>query len=764
LFLAGTILVLSLGCESEDGCGDGGLLVPLEAPMAEENLVFDAIQLRVAERTFLFFQDHFPYILSQLVGDMGFDIDHTVVDVMIPVDICQNGCHIDISFDELEIGTWTPNYVEIGFAISVHGNIDIYGVAFIFRIDCDIPLHINQKWIEVDIGLEFDPATGLMQVDLDDVYLTIDWDDFGLNCSGLLGTTIEDLHNEVVNMMNEEIEKSLDDVVQSIEDAINCLPCDFYSNGCPAGSTCVEGKCRQGSRCLAAPMGLAGTLDFNALTGTEGPPMGMPIFLAPGQRENFESDPPVHYDSLEVRMIAGTSGTPHPCVGPVDPRDRPPNVIPVRMDFDEWDDYIPYTETDYYDGTEFMLGVSVSDVFMDWMMYGAYNSGAFCLSLDGIAIPALTTDVLGLLGITGMDDLLGEGAAAPVKLSVAPLQLPKLDVGANVWNHDPDGLPSMIEPLIFLTLPGMGVDMYAQVGGAWNRLTTLSMDIGVNFGLAFTPDNKAFLMLGEDSISLTNLNVSNSELLPEDPVAMTEMIPTLVETFLPQLAGSIELLEIPPMPGIQVRVLAVQGDMPRAGTEFYEYLSVYLDLDLAKKNRISRETEARVVDVMVPDSGQMSIHNPRGMAYPEVTVEVGSDSKEEVEYSTRLDDGFWTPFKPGPTLTVRSPRLALVGEHKLEVRARDVGDYMSLDPTPAVEYFEITPPRRVEQLGDGADSNISVATPGLSGTGGDSTNLFVPAEEDTLAGCACGSLPGSDVMPSMLLLGLFLLARRRGGA
>jgi hypothetical protein len=728
--------------------------------MAEVDKTYDAIQVRLAERFFLFIQERFPDLMEMVIpnGMISFDIPPTTVDVIIPITLCGGGCHIDVYLEDFYISTWRPNKIEIEFDLNIHGQIDIYGVAFIFRIDCDIPIHMDKNF-DFDVDLNVDPQSGLLEIGLSNLDFEIEYDDFDLHCSGLLGTTIEDLQGEMVDMMNEEIQNAFGDIMQKILDTVNCLPCDFYADGCPGGSSCVEGICRQGATCVNAPLGLAGKLDFASLLGMGGAPMEMDMFLAAGQRRDPESDPIVSYESLNLRLIGGAGGTRHPCVGPPGPADAPPNDVPERFDFDDWDDYIPETETDDYDGTEFMIGVEVSDVSLDRMMYGAYNSGALCLAIGTETIDLLTSGAMGLLGVTGLDLLLGEGHNAPVSMKARPTRVPKIDIGANTQTTDPDGNLVMDQPLLYVTLPGMDVDVFTMLASSWIRLFTVNLDIGVELGLAFTPDNKLIVLLDEESIKLENITISNDELLSETPAELAETLPMLIGTLLPTLTETLEPIEIPPLAGFEIEILALKGDMRRPATDFYEYLGLYLDMGLAKDSKGGnqfRDTWAKVAEVNVPYREDMSIRSSGGILYPEVVLEVGTQSEEAAEYSYRLDNGFWSPFKKGPRLTIRSPRLALVGAHTLQVRARTPGQYKTLDDTPTYLTFEIPTPQSRTPVVSMPETGTNLET--LSETRLAEYDQELQSEE---AGCACGTSSPGAALPSVILFVLMVLLGRR---
>ena len=140
--------------------------------------------------------------------------------------------------------------------------------------------------------------------------------------------------------------------------------------------------------------------------------------------------------------------------------------------------------------------------------------------------------------------------------------------------------------------------------------------------------------------------------------------------------------------------------------------------------------------------------------YPEAVFEADTDSGEPAEYSWRLDRGLWSPFSPGPRLLVRSPVLALVGTHTLEVRARTPGDYRSLDPTPETITFEVRPPQ-VDldnlKLSARPETRVHKTTAAVR-------QQTLTDDQPQTDSCACGT--GSSCGLAMLL-GLLFLRRKR---
>ena len=60
----------------------------------------------------------------------------------------------------------------------------------------------------------------------------------------------------------------------------------------------------------------------------------------------------------------------------------------------------------------------------------------------------------------------------------------------------------------------------------------------------------------------------------------------------------------------------------------------------------------------------------------------------------------WSRWAPGPWVDVTAPTLAMAGEHRVEVRARVVGEPESADPTPVELRVEMVPAAGAVALAD----------------------------------------------------------------
>jgi MYXO-CTERM domain-containing protein len=95
-------------------------------------------------------------------------------------------------------------------------------------------------------------------------------------------------------------------------------------------------------------------------------------------------------------------------------------------------------------------------------------------------------------------------------------------------------------------------------------------------------------------------------------------------------------------------------------------------------------------------TGRIRLNVGEGLPYTEQMA---------LEYQVRVDYGLWRAARaprPEGTLFIEDPKLKMPGHHLVEVRARYVGDYRSLDPTPAQIEVVVDPfaPQLRAELGE----------------------------------------------------------------
>jgi MYXO-CTERM domain-containing protein len=226
------------------------------------------------------------------------------------------------------------------------------------------------------------------------------------------------------------------------------------------------------------------------------------------------------------------------------------------------------------------------------------------------------------------------------------------------------------------------------------------------------------------------------------------------------LTGSLGVIELPELSGFVLDLVAVQPELPRADSPYFDYLGLYANLGLAAAPLPApRATQARVLRVATPVRSRMSVFAPGEPEMPQVEVAVGAEGVRPAEFSWRLDGGAWSIFRPGPRLTVRSPLLLLEGEHRLEVRARTVGDYRSLDPQP-VELPVLIAPEDDGLRYEPLPSEEALAAHGLAPAEQTRAVEGDAQQEPARIGCATSGGRGWT-LGLIALVGLLVLVRRR---
>ena len=721
-------------------------VTPVQTPMDESDMVFDAVQMRLTPSAFDFLEANLPNLFASAMQDgLEFQVPptHQEFDAglfTMSLDICRDGCILTADIQQATLSRVDPNVLHLDALLDLSGTIYLDG-----DVECDVPIHIHQKPLGADVHLLVNERDHLLYFGVTGLNITMDDDDYTLDCHGLLGPIIEALKSVITGMMNEQVGSQLDDAISGMLMDSGCLACDFYTAGCPGDSSCDEdtSKCLSDvdSRCLTNPLGIVGSVNMGDLLAGAIPGLdtNLDIMLAVGQEHDAALDPVIVDDGLELRMIGGAGAGASPCVPAPTEQEIPATELPERMFFNDTNT-VPGTDK------EFMIGVGLSETYLDWAVYKAYLSGAFCISLD-------TQSTQGLLSSGTMGALMGSlstltaGANTPMKLQIRPQHVPDLRIGEGTFTVDTEGNKVIDDPLVTLSMPQTAMDFYALVDERWVRLVTLTQDVSILLGLELLPDNRLLAVFDENSIVIGDVTATNYELLAEDPAALSNLVPTLLGLALPMLTDSLGVIDIPPVQGFDLEVMEFRGEVPKEDSDGMQYLALYANLNMEQAGFSVKVTpDIRNIFLKTPSRPSMDIHQPLGPEYPELELDVESSMasdettcKKTSEYSWRLDHGAWSIFQPGPILHVRSPVLALEGTHTIEVRARLVGRYRTLSDEPVRRTFVVKPgihqqgPRsfgsdgaknirlddnRLRALPDGTGRTDDLDMPGCSTTGG----------------------------------------------
>lgn len=729
-------VALAGGCGS-GGCGCGEQ--PLQRDLDPADKVYDGVVAEISPDGFAFLEQNFGSIIDQFMpGGLAFDMPADPRDCKNDMGcggqvMCKGStpCAIGATIHDVGLATRAPDRLALGASIDISsGDIPLQvcqKTLWCNRISCSIKLQVKNKPVSADIVFGQDNLSKALTFDVTNVDVNIQGDDFRID-GGIL-CDIADwgfIRNWIADFANGEIKKQIPALVEEQIDAFTCMPCDFYATGCDGagfGASCDSGSgyCVDPatSACVHKPLGLVGRVDAGQVIGSLAPIGGQPAWLdvstGLGQDMPPPNDPVVPTDDgpLDLRMISGVHGDPSPCVP--EASSIPDTSPPPRVDF-----------AAEAGGESYMVGVGISDRFLDKAFYEAYRSGALCIDLGTDAVDMITTGLFKTF-LPSLDGLT-EGRNAPMLIALRPKERPQVDVGLGTW-HDENGTPVLEDPLLTVHLPDLGMDVYALVEDRYVRLFSLTVDIGLPLALELTPDNQLVPILGDLGALVTNIRATNSELLAEDPAVLEDLIPAVIGLAEPMLAGALAPIALPDVQGFALRVKKLQGMVPAATPGTYEHVGLLADLELVGAPQPLRaDTHAVLESVVLPPRDTLRAGPGRRLGRPALEVDVTATGKAAgapgLEWQYRLDGGFWSPFQRTARLSIRAPGLLLQGRHVVEVRARSVGDYRTLDPTPA----------RITALVDWEAPRVRLAYHAATGVlEAEATDLVSPPERLTYA-------------------------------
>lgn len=508
-----------------------------------------------------------------------------------------------------------------------------------------------------------------------------------LACGGL--NALGSLKAALVGQLTDSLAGIIQDEIDELLGWTCGLPTD---RPCPATATCnTDGFCEAGGRVVPMELGLEGRLDFASLLGGFGG--GRPgetdlSFLVGGQSgadgtgltvsalggaELVRLDPTCAQDLPSPRL--------RPTYGP-------PPALPTDGQADlDWDGTAE---------TPFMVAAGLSEAFLDQVMWSLYGSGLFCQRISAFDVDLLNTGSLGLL-VPSLDQLTHADkypwAVYPASLTLTPSAEPTIRLGSGEVMTG-GASPNLVEPLIAVELDDVRLDFTALIEERWIRLMTVQADLTLGFGAVVTPNNEIELVIGDVASAIRDVRVTNAEILSEDPADLEQSIPALIELALPQITGALPPIALPgaaELGGFDLQVLGVRGVRGATGNQ-YPNVAVYADLDfvpaLAGNLRLQAETSAELVRLEAPAAEAWRSGEP-----VTAVLALGGEglAAEALEHQVRVDGGLWSPFFRGGELPLTAAALRVPGPHRIEARARVVGDYRSLDPSPAVVDVVVDP-------------------------------------------------------------------------
>ncbi len=418
----------------------------------------------------------------------------------------------------------------------------------------------------------------------------------------------------------------------------NCASCGPMGE-CPqfngATSSCEvdAGVCLDSmtNKCVPALLGVEGRLEIATALAALGAPAGSAIELSLGAGGNAEAS--------STGLTAGLRGGAKEvvvadCVAPVT-RPSPP-LLPL-----------PDFELDA-PGT-YDVGLSVSNQLMTELLFHAQQSGALCLELGTETVAQLNSELLGTL-LPSLNKLT-ENRNVPLRVVIRPVNAPSVVVGEGTV--DGDGRP--LDPLLQLKWPGLQLDVYADIEDRFVRLLTVTADLSLPLGVTHDGCSTVTPVVGSLTGAITNVRVSNSELLAENANALANLVPSLLSLAEPQLATGLAAFTVPEFNGFQLQLVGARGIGRVAGSNTFNHAALYANL-LADGQVCNPVMKRAAVDLLGAST--------KGDGSASLEVRAGR------QYSWRVDKGLWSTWQAAndSRLKIEHPRLRFGGLHVIDVR------------------------------------------------------------------------------------------------
>ena len=694
------LLMLSACGQTEgcDGCSEEGPDFP------QKDRVHSAVQIRISDDGITALEEVLEPLFAEALpaeglsfcipGDGG-DIIGLVEWGFCRDEVCgdgSQGCQSTINIAGVDLATQAPDRLTATVQFS---ELDI-NLAIQADPIVDCAIEINGPGFEVGLPLTlstpgptrvltFDLPQGV-EYDLRDIEVRL------LSQGGALGflcTAIDGVINLpfLGDLIFQGIQAVIDGVLatqmRGFVESFTCMPCmmDF---DCPRnfGATCVEGLCRlPDNSCIPQPLGAEGIIDVGEILGGVSPGLSAPIQYmgVPGSYVDVENG------GLSLGVISGAISNRNRCVPE---RPQPEVLEPARTE-------LLRGNVDPA-GNSFDVGIGVTQEIIGHIMWAMFNGGGLCLSITSDTIEQLSAATLSI-GLPNLLDL-ARGNNAPVAITMAPQQVPQVQLGTNTFVESEDGMRTLEDPLLTMTIPELWLDFHIFMEDRWTRVFSLHADVVLPIGLDFTPDNSLIPIIGDLSQALTNVRAINGEIMEDDPSELAGLLPILVGALGGTISSGIDPIALPDILGFRLNL----QDGGITGIEDNTMLAIYAQLDVAPPEmempegempegegaRGQVETAIEAVTVETPSTDEFLIDDVDAWKRPVVRLQVdawdGTVDDALMEFSFKVGQSGWSPFHRTRSLVVRHPYFLLQGRHQIAVRARRIDDYRTLDPTPAM--------------------------------------------------------------------------------
>ncbi|HEX7704448.1 MAG TPA: hypothetical protein VF403_27100, partial [Kofleriaceae bacterium] len=529
-------------------------------------------------------------------------------------------------------------------------------------------------------------------------------------------------------------------LVGPIESAINgatCKKCDAATT-CGTGASCTGGECKFSSGTCEQELGIDGRMAGSSLFGSLSPGTtgGLDLYEVAGGYA-ITNEGPNGGGGISLGLLGGMGpgGSARDQCGPASAEPTFVPTVPRSLFFSGTP---PTTAPPYH------VAIGLHKQQLADLAFGGYNGGLFCLTIGHNTVAQLTTDTISLLS-RSLGKLVETNS--PMAIGLRPQSPPTIGLGTNTFTTS-GTTRTLTDPLLDIKFTGMEIDFFAQVNDQYIRVFTVVSDVHLPVGLDVGANGTLTPVLGDVSAAFTNVSVKNSDAVTESPADLAALFPTLLNLVLPQLSGGLSPISLPKLGGLALSVVGLTAvDATNGyGVGDGDYLGIFANLVPAAMAREHVKTTFDIASIEEPDAAiAKSPAKWPGARGPAVTLNLGAVAETRpLEFQIRVDEGSWTAWSPNPRPVLQPQSFWLPGVHKIEARARLVGDPNSEDPVPSL----LSVPLGTDLLPPAPSTNGAAA--GFHGQSG-------------AMGCACNTGGGGGVAApfALVVLGMMLPRLRR---
>lgn len=533
----------------------------------------------------------------------------------------------------------------------------------------DFPLTLTIPIIEETAA----PRTGYTRLDIDAtvIELGLDNNDAILcNDGGISGT----IANAAKDLFFGSITGGLQNMVRGLlKDAMCTKPNFDVQPECPNHSSIDKERkyCVLNSdppRCMPTLLGSEGHVKIGALLsslspGTKGAfdyvfAAGGAMNPAPGQPA--DDTPYVGHtpNGISLGILGGTAPRPLTDCVPI-AENIPPTAIPVP------DEMLANAITPWSGATPPHLGIALSRRYLNYALVGAYNSGVLCLGVTTEQTQQLHTGLLSLL-IKSIPQLAMEQKPAAVGITTRPGAPPKLTLGG--------GTDLTNDPLIWIQLDRFAVDFYVFSLDRYVRAFTFTADVKVPVMLSTAVDPQrnpnGGLLPAIGDLQLTDPEVTNADLLTDDPTQVAGALQSILGGLTSQISGGlgpIDLSSATQSLGLSLQI--PDGGIRRLQKGADDFVGIFANFGVGGAPLVRPAPPSASIDEKHVDPAAMTLSTLTREGLPSLDVTLGRTSPG-LEFGWAIDDAAPAHFSPEPHAHIQTHDLAFEGKHTLAVYTR----------------------------------------------------------------------------------------------